>query len=80
MDTSILHLAASLNKETWGILNLYPDWRWGKFQSYNPYVSLKLFKQIKFNNWDHIINDIYDQLKNLIRQLQAHRFKINVKK
>mgnify|MGYP000625018384 CR=1 FL=1 len=42
--------------------------------------SLKLFKQIKFNNWDHIINDIYDQLKNLIRQLQAHRFKINVKK
>ena len=80
VDTSILHLAASFNKETWGILNLYPDWRWGKFQNYNSYDSLKLFKQIKFNNWDYVINNIYDQLKNLIRQLEAHRFKINVKK
>ena len=35
-DTSILHLSASLNVETWGILCLYPDWRWGKFNEINP--------------------------------------------
>ena len=26
VDTSILHLASTFNKKTWGILNLYPDW------------------------------------------------------
>lgn len=49
-DTSILHLAASLNKETWGLLNLYPDWRWGAFNKLHPYKSLKLFQQRAFNN------------------------------
>ena len=29
----------------------------------NPYNSLKLFRQSKFNDWDEIINEIYDQLK-----------------
>ena len=62
-DTSILHLSASFNKETWGILNLYPDWRWSKFEKFNPYNSLKLFRQSRFNYWDDIINDIYNQLK-----------------
>ena len=27
-DTSIAHLAASMNKNTWIILNDVPDWRW----------------------------------------------------
>ena len=63
VDTSILHLSASFNKETWGILTLYPDWRWGKFEKYNPYNSLKLFRQKKFNYWDDTIDDIYKQLK-----------------
>lgn len=76
VDTSILHLASTFNKKTWGILNLYPDWRWNKFNKFNPYNSLKLFKQIKFNYWDDIINDIYNQLKNLIRQKEVHKFKI----
>ena len=63
VDTSILHLSAAFNKETWGILTLYPDWRWGKFEKYNPYNSLKLFRQKKFNFWDDTIDDIYNQLK-----------------
>lgn len=62
-DTSILHLSAILDKETWGILSLYPDWRWGEFQKINPYKSLKLFKQNKFNDWHDTISDIYNQLK-----------------
>jgi len=76
VDTSILHLASSFNKKTWGILNLYPDWRWSKFEKFNPYNSLKLFRQTKFNYWDDIINDIYNQLKYLIRQQEVHKFKI----
>lgn len=63
VDTSILHLSASFNKETWGLLALYPDWRWGKFNEFNPYSYLKIFRQKKFNCWDDIISDVYDQLK-----------------
>jgi len=62
-DTSLLHLSASLNKETWGILNLDPDWRWGKFNKINPYNSLRLFHQKKFNEWEDVENDILNNLK-----------------
>jgi len=62
-DTSILHLAASLNKKTWGLLNLYPDWRWGAFNKIHPYKSLKLFQQKIFNKWDDVESEIYENLK-----------------
>lgn len=65
-DTSILHLAASLNKETWGLLNLYPDWRWGAFNKIHSYKSLKLFQQKTFNKWEDVELEIY---KNLERKI-----------
>ena len=65
-DTSILHLAASLNKETWGLLNLYPDWRWGAINKIHPYKSLKLFQQKAFNKWEDVELEIY---KNLERKI-----------
>jgi hypothetical protein len=63
VDTSLLHLSACLNKETWGILSLYPDWRWGDFNKINPYSSLKIFKQKKFNEWTNVVEEIYKELK-----------------
>ncbi len=63
VDTSILHLSASLDKETWALLNLYPDWRWNEFQKFHTYNSLKLFRQKRFNIWSDIIDDIYNELK-----------------
>ena len=65
-DTSILHLAASLNKETWGLLNLHPDWRWGAFNDRHPYKSLKLFQQKAFDRWDDVEQEIYENLKKKI--------------
>ncbi|MDC3025687.1 hypothetical protein OA248_00060 [Candidatus Pelagibacter sp.] len=62
-DTSILHLASSLNIETWGILCLYPDWRWGEFNKFNPYNKLKLFNQKQFCNWDFINDEVYELLE-----------------
>ena len=62
-DTSILHLSCSLNKETWGIFNIYPDWRWGEFDKINPYPSLQMIKQKKFNQWDDVANEILQKLK-----------------
>ncbi len=62
-DTSLLHLASSLNIETWGILCLYPDWRWGEFNKFNPYNKLKLFNQKQFCNWDFISDEVYELLE-----------------
>tara|TARA_B100000927_G_scaffold72375_1_gene57551 strand:- start:196 stop:1899 length:1704 start_codon:yes stop_codon:yes gene_type:complete len=66
-DTSILHLAASLNKETWGLLNLHPDWRWGAFNDMHPYNSLKLFQQKAFDKWDDVEQEIYENLKKKLK-------------
>jgi len=53
-----------LNKETWGIFNIYPDWRWGKFDMINPYRSLKKIYQKNFNRWDDVEQQIYEELQN----------------
>ncbi len=66
-DTSLLHLSATLNKETWGMLSLYPDWRWGEFNKFNPYPSLKIFKQNKFDDWTNVENEITEELKKKIK-------------
>ena len=52
-----------MNVETWGILCLYPDWRWGEFNKFNSYPKLKLFNQKKFNNWDIINEEVFETLK-----------------
>ena len=66
IDTSLLHLSSALNVETWGILNLDPDWRWGSIYNYNPYSSLKIFRQQIYNEWDDVIEKIYFKLKDKI--------------
>ena len=68
VDTSILHLATSLNCETWGILSLEPDWRWGKYYELNPYRSLQIFKQNKFNDWMNVENEILKKLHERIKR------------
>jgi len=61
-------LSASLNKETWGILSLYPDWRWAEFNNINPYESLKIYKQRQFNKWDSVLDEIYLNLESKIKK------------
>ena len=65
-DTSILHLSASLHKETWGMLALHPDWRWGEFNKINPYSSLTIYNQLSFNDWRNVENQIYSDLEKKI--------------
>ncbi len=65
-DTSILHLSASLSKETWGMLALHPDWRWGEFNKINPYSSLTIYNQLSFNDWRNVENQIYSDLEKKI--------------
>ena len=72
-DTSFLHLSSALNQETWGILNLYPDWRWGEFNKLNPYKSLNLFRQKIFNKWDDVELEIFENLKKKIKNKELSK-------
>ena len=65
-DTSILHLAASLGKETWAVISLDPDWRWGKFHEFYKYKNIKIYKQNKFNDWRDTIEVIKTDLSKKI--------------
>ena len=63
-DTFFLHLACICNKETWGLISANSDWRWYEYYKYNPYKSLKIYKQTNYKNWDDVINLIQNDLKN----------------
>ena len=63
-DTFFLHLACICNKETWGLISANSDWRWYEYYKYNPYKSLKIYKQENYKNWDDVINLIQNDLKN----------------
>tara|TARA_A100000164_G_scaffold374284_1_gene406988 strand:+ start:332 stop:2059 length:1728 start_codon:yes stop_codon:yes gene_type:complete len=62
-DTFFLHLACICNKETWGLISADADWRWYEYYKYNPYKSLKIYKQTNYKNWDDVVNLIQNDLK-----------------
>jgi hypothetical protein len=65
-----LHMSCALKKETWGLLSLNPDYRWGKLHDIDPYNSLIIYKQSEFNNWDLVLNKIE---KDLIKKINLFK-------
>tara|TARA_A100001015_G_scaffold166161_1_gene184693 strand:+ start:640 stop:2358 length:1719 start_codon:yes stop_codon:yes gene_type:complete len=63
-DTFFLHLACICNKETWGLISANSDWRWYEYYKYNPYESLKIYKQSNYKDWDDVFYLIQNDLKN----------------
>ena len=67
-DTSIVHLAGTLGKKTWLILQSDPDWRWFLDDNKTPwYPSVSIFRQRKINNWEDTFIEIEDKLKELVK-------------
>ena len=62
IDTSLLHMSYTLNKETWGLLSINSDYRWGKLYELDPHKSLKIYQQLTFDNWDSVLNNIKEDL------------------
>tara|TARA_Y100000591_G_scaffold125259_1_gene107130 strand:+ start:812 stop:2536 length:1725 start_codon:yes stop_codon:yes gene_type:complete len=62
-DTFFLHMACICNKETWGLISSNSDWRWYEYYKYNPYKSLKIYKQSNYKNWDDVINQLQNNLR-----------------
>ena len=63
IDTSIIHISATLRKKTWVMIPYVPDFRWGLKKSTTPwYDSIKLFRQKKIDDWDSVIYEIKNEL------------------
>jgi tetratricopeptide (TPR) repeat protein len=66
-DTSIAHLAGTLGKKTFLLLNYNNDWRWGIDKNYcGWYKNIKIFRQTESKSWDEPFNQIYDNIKSLL--------------
>ena len=66
-DTSIGHLAGSLNIPTWIALKYVPDWRWHLGRDNSPwYKSIRLFRQSEIGNWDSVFKQMKIELINKI--------------
>ena len=61
--TSIAHLSATLEVETWILLNTSPDWRWFLDSDSSPwYKNVKLFRQKDKGNWESVFDQVKEEL------------------
>jgi ADP-heptose:LPS heptosyltransferase len=64
VDTSVAHLAGALGKTVWILLPWVPDFRWLLDRGDSPwYPTARLFRQPEINNWEHVIEDVCEKLK-----------------
>ena len=60
-DTSLVHLAGTMNVPCWCLLTIGCDWRW----TYNDnkwYPRVKTFRQTTISSWDNVVEDLHKAL------------------
>ena len=67
IDTSLIHLSASMQKKSFLILSKPADWRWSKENIGEPrwYNNLKIIRQKDKGSWQSVMNELYSELKNI---------------
>jgi len=69
VDTSIAHLAGALGRPVWVMLPYNTDWRWIAGRTDSPwYPTMKIFKQPKAFDWKTVVQKIYNNLVEIVRQ------------
>jgi hypothetical protein len=64
-DTSIAHLAGSLGRPVWTLLQEFPDWRWLLGRADSPwYPTMRLFRQ-SGGGWGDLVAAVATQLASL---------------
>lgn len=64
VDTSMVHLAGALGKETWLLLPYAADWRWLRDRSDSPwYPSVRIFRQPRPGDWATVMQDVAAELR-----------------
>jgi len=63
VDTSMVHLAGALGKQTWLLLPYAADWRWLRERSDSPwYPSVRIFRQPRPGNWQSVMREVAEAL------------------
>lgn len=64
IDTSLIHLAGSMNKKSYLLLSKAADWRWSheKFNSPNWYENITIIRQKSKNNWKDVMLELQKRL------------------
>ncbi len=66
VDTAVAHLAGAMGKPVWMLTPFAPDWRWLLEREDTPwYPSLRLFRQLRPDDWSHVIERIRTELADL---------------
>lgn len=66
VDTAVAHLAASMNKKVWLLLDSAPDWRWSLDDSKSVwYPSVRIFRQEKAGDWNGLIKSVLQALQTI---------------
>ena len=64
-DTSIAHLAGTLNVKTYLLLSFNPEWRWFIEKKYNVfYPSIKIIQQDQPGDWEAVFEKVENILNN----------------
>lgn len=63
VDTSLIHLSASMGMPTWVLISYVPDWRWLFHRSDSVwYPSVKLFRQTIVDSWKEPLEEVINAL------------------
>jgi hypothetical protein len=63
VDTSVVHLSATMARPTWVLLPYLPDWRWLLGRQDSPwYPSARLFRQACAGDWASVLGTLGNEL------------------
>ena len=66
VDSMPVHLAGALGIPVWNMLHADADWRWLENREDSPwYPTMRLFRQKRPGEWEHVINLVASELKKL---------------
>jgi tetratricopeptide (TPR) repeat protein len=69
VDTSVLHLAGAMGRPAWALICAAPAWQWMLDRQDSPwYPTMRLFRQEKAGQWDHLFQRVAGQLRILTRK------------
>lgn len=60
-DTSLVHLAGTMNVPCWCLLTIGCDWRW-TYTENRWYPRVKTFRQNMVSSWDNVVEDLHTAL------------------
>jgi len=63
VDTSIVHLAGSLRKKTYLLLNEWCCWRWSDKPNTFWYPEVEVFRQNELGDWKSVVEEVVDKIK-----------------